>query len=269
MKNMASHLIRVLLIDDEEAACVNLENIIRNYIKTPIEIVGIANDTIQAERLIHELKPDAVFIDIEMPGENAFQFLDRISPLDFEVIFVTAYDEYAMKAFKLNALDYILKPISIEELNNAVNKLCDKLTSNRILNQLGFYRSFSQQLNDKTESTCITFRTQTSIEIVNFADIHFIEAQGSYSKVMYQTNNAQRNLTLSHPISEYEEILPKEIFFRTHKSYIVNLNLIERITNDNGSFVTLGNVQIPVSRRRYAELVLVLNNGTQHKSKTL
>src|ERR1700689_5825299 len=119
-------LLNVLIVDDEMEACDNLKNILMEYVDKEINIAGIANNTREAEAQINNFLPDAVFLDIEMPNENAFHFLSRISPFGFEVIFVTAYDEYAIKAFKLNAVDYILKPISIAELTAAVQKLKEK-----------------------------------------------------------------------------------------------------------------------------------------------
>src|SRR4051812_32436582 len=114
---------RVLIIDDEQEACDNLKNILSEYIDSNIHVLRTANDTIAAQWLITELNPDAIFLDIDMHNENAFEFLQRIYPYNFEIIFVTAYDEFAIKAFKLNAIDYILKPINIDELTNAIIKL--------------------------------------------------------------------------------------------------------------------------------------------------
>src|SRR5690242_12534892 len=125
--------IRAILVDDEIEACENLINIFRKYVPYPVEIIGVFHNTRDLEAGLPELKPDVVFIDIEMPDENAFQFLERLQEVNFEIVFVTAYDEYAVKAFKINALDYILKPISIEELNTAVQKLQTKLWNERLL----------------------------------------------------------------------------------------------------------------------------------------
>src|SRR5579872_2150289 len=115
--------LKVLIVDDERKACINLRNLLLTYVDKDINIAGIASDTHDAYTQIIKHTPDAVFLDIEMPNENAFHFLERIGPVDFEVVFVTAFDEYAVRAFKLNALDYILKPISVSELRNAHAKL--------------------------------------------------------------------------------------------------------------------------------------------------
>src|SRR6202012_3296754 len=114
-------------------ACINLKNILREYVDREINVVGVANNTREAEKQITRFSPNAIFLDIEMPNENAFHFLTRISPFEFEVIFVTAYDEYAVKAFKLNAVDYILKPISIEEVSNAVTKAKEHIAYKKLI----------------------------------------------------------------------------------------------------------------------------------------
>jgi two-component system, LytTR family, response regulator len=266
--NNIDNPIRVVLIDDEEAACINLKNILNDYINNRIDIVGVAHNTTIAEQLIHELQPDAVFLDIEMPGENAFQFLERIYPFSFEVIFVTAYDEYAIKAFKLNALDYILKPISIEELKLAVKKLVEKLKNNRLLQEFSLYKNFSEQLSDKKEINCLTIRTSTGVEIVDFSKLIYIEAQGSYCNLIYLSDAGEKSVVLSHSVADYEEILPTEIFFRTHRSYIVNIAHIASIKQEDGAFAVLNNkFNIPVSRRRYNDLITALNHRELNKKK--
>ncbi len=107
-----NEIIKVLIVDDEKKACSNLRSILSEFVDVKINVAGIAHSGVEAGRLVSEVSPDAIFLDIEMPNENAFEFLARISPFNFEVIFVTAYDEYAVRAFRLNAIDYILKPIS-------------------------------------------------------------------------------------------------------------------------------------------------------------
>src|ERR1043165_6987188 len=104
----AVNALKVLIVDDETEACRNLQNILSKYIDCNIQVAGVAHNTVEAERLVRLHNPDAVFLDIEMPEENAFDFLQRIYPYSFEVIFITAYDEYAIKAFKLHAMDYLL-----------------------------------------------------------------------------------------------------------------------------------------------------------------
>ena len=258
--------INVLIVDDEKKACTNLVNILKEFIASDIVVSGIAYSTQEAESFINKMTPDAIFLDIEMPNENAFQFLERIAPFDFEVIFVTAFDEYAIRAFKLNALDYILKPISINELRNAVEKLKEKMMYKGIVRQKNVsYIELSEQVVNKVNLHKITLRDGSGTEIVDFSDILFVEAQSSYSRILFNKDNAVKEITMSCPLSDYEELLPQDHFFRIHRSYLINCRHLKKITNDNANQVIISNqFALPVSRRRYLSLIDFLKNNDQH-----
>lgn len=246
--------ITALILDDEPDACKNLETLLKRYWNSKIEIVGIAQSTEKAEAIINQKKPQVIFIDIEMPEENAFHFLNRIERSSFEIIFVTAYDEYALRALKLNAIDYILKPISLEELEQAIKKL-----EERVLLRLMTQSVFPEQniadliglINGKKPIETITLRGKTETIILEFKDIFYIEAVGSYSSFHFEKNQKNCQVLMSRPLSEYEELLPQSIFFRTHKSFIVNTKQVKRILKDEQSQLELKcNVVLPLSRRR-------------------
>ena len=258
-----AHNIKALIVDDENKACINLRSLLLEYVDPDLNIAGIANSTREAEELVEKHKPDVLFLDIEMPNENAFAFLERISPVAFEVIFVTAYDEHALKAFKLNAIDYILKPISIPELRNAYLRLKEKLGFKKLYaEQQLSYQELSAQVINKSRNHKITLRDSSSIEVVDFSDIIFVEAQSSYSRILFIKNGQGREMLLSNPLSEYEELLPDNMFYRIHRSYLINCSQIKKISADNGGQVTMKNGQlIPVSRRRYASLITFLENN--------
>jgi len=250
-------MLNILIVDDERKACTNLKNLLLEYVDADVHIAGLAHNTREAEKQIKDLRPDAVFLDIEMPEENAFHFLERISPFDFEVIFVTSYDEYAIRAFKLNAIDYILKPISINELKNAVKKLREKLKYKNSFPQIdSTYTRVSDQVSNKSVPNKIILRNVNSSEIVDFDKIHFIEAQGSYSRIVYAKNDAVKEVVMSNPLSDYEELLPANMFYRIHRSYLVNCLFISKIHKDGTCKIILkDNSVLPVSRRRYAILL--------------
>src|ERR1700761_5845117 len=126
-------IINAIIVDDEIEACNNLSHLLKHNLGDKISIVATANNTKDAELRIAEFNPDVVFLDIEMPNENAFQFLTRLEKIDFEIIFVTAYDEYAIRAFKLNALGYILKPIDVDDLLKVTAILQERLIFNQIM----------------------------------------------------------------------------------------------------------------------------------------
>lgn len=249
--------LNVLLVDDEREACTNLKTILLEYIDPELNILGIANNTSQAENLINKLSPDAIFLDIEMPNENAFTFLDRISPFKFEVVFVTAYDEYAIKAFKLNAVDYILKPISINELASAYAKLKERIKYKKILADSNVsYTEISKQVINKVKQQRITLKDNSNIEVVDFKDIYFIEAQGSYSRILFLKDTVIKEIIMASSISDYEELLPSDMFYRIHKSYLINCGHVKQILKDDASHVVLkGKFTLPISRRRYTPLI--------------
>ncbi len=247
--------LNVLIVDDEENACTNLQNILKEFVDAAINVVGVAYDTEEAEKLIAKLNPDAIFLDIEMADENAFSFLTRLMPFTFEVVFVTAYDEYAVKAFRLNAVDYILKPISIYELRTAIQRLRDKIKYKSIITQNTPYTDLADQVTNKIKSTKITIKDPHNKLVVDFNDIHFIEAHGSYARILFTQNIEVKEITVSSPLSDYEELLPANLFFRIHRSYLINCTHIKKIVNDGTSQVIMrGDEHLPISRRRYLEL---------------
>lgn len=254
-----SEKIKILIIDDEREACENLMHLLSEYGATDIDIMGMAHDTVAAERLISELKPDVVFMDIEMPDENAFQFLERVHPINFELVFVTAYDEYAIRAFKLNAIDYILKPICIDEIEGTISKLRERMGYKAINNDAAHQLKTLKQIAQKEPQNKIVLRALNNIEVVDLRNISYIEGKGSYCKVFFNKEESIHEITMSTIISEYEEMLPKDVFYRIHKSYMINCNHISKITHDHQYEVILkNNIAIPVSRRRHADFIAFL-----------
>ncbi|MCF8449507.1 MAG: LytTR family DNA-binding domain-containing protein [Taibaiella sp.] len=258
-----SKALSVLIVDDEKDACENLKYILSEYIEEPISVMGVANSTREAEDLINKKRPDAIFLDIEMPKENAFEFLERVSPVNFEIVFVTAYDDYAIRAFKLNAVDYILKPISIPELSNAVKRLSERVSYKKLIQKPSeTYNDIGRQINNRSKALKITLRETNTIEIVEFKHILFLEAHGSYSRVIFLKNDVSKEKIMSVSLSDYEELLPPDMFYRIHKSYLINrLHVNNIIRDDIGQVVVNNEFTLPVSRRRLATLIDFLKNN--------
>ncbi len=255
--------VNVLIVDDEKEACDNMRNLLKEYAEDDINIIGIANSTREAETLINKTPPDAIFLDIEMPNENAFQFLERVSPVHFEVVFVTAFDEYAIRAFKLNAVDYILKPISITELIEAIRKLKERVEYKKLM-AAGptSYTDLGKQVSTKTKGQKITLKDGSNIEVVDFKHIFFVEAQGSYSRVLFMKNNVTKEKIMSVSLSVYEELMPAEMFYRIHKSYLINCVHVKKIIRDEIGQVVINNeFTLPISRRRFAPLIEFLKSN--------
>ncbi|MBL7900740.1 MAG: response regulator transcription factor [Bacteroidia bacterium] len=236
-------MIRALIIDDEEHGIKSLELLLAKYCPE-IKLVASSSSPRQSIQLINDYQPDIVFLDIYMPEMNGFDLLEQLSFRDFHLIFTTAYREYALKALKANAFDYLLKPIDFEELQKAVEKVKLKKSNNhKIAELLGI-------MNESMESKHlkVMLPTKTSIESVLSNEIVYIEAQSNHSLVALV--NKQQHLTLKS-LKEYEELLcqGESRFFRIQNSFIINLNEVVRYTKEDGGFVTMSDgKEIPVSK---------------------
>jgi two-component system, LytTR family, response regulator len=236
---------RSIIIDDEPKNVRILNKLLTDYCPD-VKIIGSAGDANAALELMEELKPDLVFLDIEMPNGNAFDLLDRLTTINFEIIFITAFENYSLKAFKYSALDYLLKPVSIEELQDAVAKAKDNTQSRNINLQV---KSLLQNINNGNGGMQkIAVHTLDGIEFVKVEDIVRIEAQGSYS-VFHLTDKT--TLLASKNIKDYEDILTGDIFFRIHNSHIVNLNAIKKYHKGRGGYIVMDDgTTIEVATRR-------------------
>jgi two-component system LytT family response regulator len=254
-----NHMLNAIIVDDEPGACKNLKNILTENFAYAINIPATANSTKDAEPLIQEYNPDAIFLDISMPGENAFQFLERIGQFDFEIIFTTGFDHYAVNAFKLNAIDYLLKPVHAGDLNNAIQKLKERVHYKELKNaSYPFYSKLLKDIKRTEPIKQIILKHKGSAEVVNIKDVFFIEAHGSYSNVHYLSNNTLQQTLMSYSIAEYEELLPEDIFFRIHRSYLVNRSHISRIIHEENPCVMVKDIVLPVGRRRHSALISYL-----------
>jgi len=263
IQNSNRNRLNLLIVDDEVKSSENISNMLLKFVDPDINIIGLANNTATAEQLISKFPLDAILLDIEMPNENAFHFLDRISPIDFEVIFITAYDKYAIRAIKLNAIDYILKPISIHELQNAIYKLKEKIKDKKLIDEFNTaYKDLPQNSHTESKSDKIILKDINHYEILEQNDIFFVEAQRSYSKISFRKNNTISEIIMSHPLAYYEELLTPNLFYRVHKSYLINcLQIDDIIVDDNYSIVLKNKHEISISRRRYTEFMKFLKEN--------
>jgi two-component system, LytTR family, response regulator len=247
-------MIKALIIDDEKKARETIRNMVNLYCSN-LEIVGEAEEIKTAEQLIGSLKPDLVFLDIKMPNGSGFDLLTRLGNVDFRVIFITAYAEYAIKAFKFSAIDYILKPINPDELIASVNKvqtLAEKESLNErleafISNMAGISRDIKK----------IVLKTSDSIHVINVRDIIRCEADGNYT-CFYLIND--KKILVSNTLKEYDEMLAPYRFFRTHQSHLVNIDHIERYEKKSGGFLVMKDrSEVPVSVRKKEVLLSFLD----------
>ena len=240
-------MLKTYLIDDEPN-CTDVLQVLLGKHCPEVQITGIFNDPEQALESIHRERPALLFLDIEMPMLNGFELLRRCEPLDFKVVFTTAYDQYAVKAFKFNALDYLLKPVDKDELMAAVNRA--KQNASPSAAQL----SSVQYLKSNPTPERIALPVGQELLLVEVADIQYFESEGSYVSVFLKDQN--KPVVLSKSLREFKELLNNPAFFRAHNSYLVHLRFIKKIMRSDGGEIVMANGRsLPVARAKKAEMM--------------
>lgn len=244
-------MIRSIIVDDEPKNIRILRGLLEEFCPN-ISIIGEANSAEEAIPLIRSLQPDLLFLDIEMPFGNAFDLIDRIKPVDFEIIFITAFDEYTLRAFKYSALDYLLKPVNIEELKEAVQKAATRIEHKNINKQLTNLL-FNLQKGPVALQRIALPDKDGAMLFVELSDISYLEAKRGYTYVY--TKDKQVYIS-SRTIKEYEDILPGELFFRVHNSSIINLKRIKKYHKGRGGLVEMEDgTSLEVAARRKEEFL--------------
>ena len=243
---------KVVIIEDELQAKNALEAILDEL---GINISGYAQSVDQAYLLINELKPDLIFLDIELINGTAFDLLDKFETISFDIIFVTGHDEFAVKAFRYNAIDYLLKPVVFSQLKEAIFKM-EKLRNPKNIDVQVKHLLDSMK---KKSFERILLHTQEGISIIPKQNIVRLESDGNYTIIF--TNTGQKHLS-SNNLKYYEDILPEPLFFRVHQSHIVNIDFIIKILKEDGGYVVIdNNKKIPIARRRKDEFLELLKSS--------
>lgn len=243
-------MLNAIIVDDEEFARSSLYFLLQENCEN-VQVTGIAKSVNEARQLLNQYAVDLIFLDIAMPSENGFELIPFAQAANATVIFTTAYDQYALKAIKANALDYLLKPIDIDELKEAVNKADKFIKLNKAENNRN--ESLKNLANDLSQTAIkkITLPSGQGYRLVDIDEIIHIEADSNYS-VFHLTN--LEKIAVSKVLKDYEEILPENRFVRIHKSSIVNLKYVKEYNSKNGLQVLLNNGDtITVSRRRASD----------------
>lgn len=238
-------MIKAVIVDDEIDAVFSIELIINEYCSDVI-IVGKANSAIEGKNQILKNKPDLVFLDIDMPRGTGFDMLEMLPEKNFDVIFVTAYSDFAIKAFKYSAVDYILKPIEIDNLINAVKRVQKKRASNTTNSAIN-YEVLMENIKDN-RSKKIIISNSDGIEFVDVSDIIRFQAEGSYTQI-FLSDGVQ--ILVSKHLKEFQDLLTEDKFYRPHNSHLINLANVKRyVQRDGGYIVMKDNSEVPISRRK-------------------
>lgn len=236
-------MIKAVIIDDETSAIHNLNKIIKNYC-TKVEVVGTANGVVDGIKLIHNLAPDLVFLDIQMPDGTGFDMLECIQHKNFDVIFVTSYNQHAIRAFKYSAIDYLLKPVDIDDLIAAVERISKQ---KKISPQQESFMDLFENLKS-TRPGKLAISSLKGKEYFEIRDILRLEAKGSYTEIYLMD---ERKIVATRKIKEFEEILSEHHFLRVHNSHIINLKHVVKYTKHTGGWIELTDgSEVPLARRK-------------------
>lgn len=253
--------LKTIIIDDEELARKNLQMLIEEYCDE-IEIVADAGNIIDAKEKIETHSPDVVFLDIRMPsGAEGFELLESIENRNFLVVFVTAFKDYALRAFNANAIHYILKPIDIEDLQQAVQKVKEaRITFSQNPENFDTYfesiRNLSSSMASEGYGNKVAISHTKGIKLIDIEDITYLEASGNCT-ILYFSDGTRYLDTRT--LKVYEGILNPVMFYRIHKSHIINLNYLKEYLNEDGHFAILKNGKLlPVARNRVSSFVKTL-----------
>jgi two-component system, LytTR family, response regulator len=242
--------LKTIIVDDENNARENLKILVDEFCPE-LKVVGMASSVAEARTLIEKEDPEVVFLDIAMPNEDGFELLKYYENRDFSVIFTTAYNEYALKAFKADAIDYLEKPISIDDLQKAVDKLLR-------IHTIEDMEALSKKREADRENDRISVPTRDGYIILKNEEITHLEASDNYT--MIYLANGSRHLS-SKNIKVYEDNLNANIFYRTHKSYIVNIeHHLKEFSRKEGNVAVLQNGKmVPVARRKMTQFLDRIN----------
>lgn len=237
--------ITAIIVEDEQDSRETLRNYVGKYCKA-VTIVSECANIQAAQKAIGVHQPDLVFLDIEMPYGNAFDLLEQLATIDFEIIFITAFDQYAVQAFNLSAVHYLLKPLDIEELINAVDKAKLRIEKSQKINQSKILLENMAALN--TQQQKVVLPLLDGFEVVKLSDILYCEAQDNFT-CFYFTN--QKKSLICRKLKFFENALTNHRFCRIHRTYLINLEYVKRYMKGKGGSVILENgVELPVAVAR-------------------
>lgn len=251
--------LKVAIIDDEPHGVESVRLFLnKNY--PSFEIIGDANSVKSAVELLSSRDADLVFMDIQLPDGSGFDILEQLNKREFYIIFVTAYNQYAIKAFKYSAIDYLLKPFDYSDMDMAVKKIIEKKQT---------APEYEKQLDTLLQNTKrekpdrIVLATSESIEFVNIKEIIHIQSDGNYSTLYIKGRD---NLLVSKNLGEFESILEDFPFFRTHQSHLVNLNFVQKVSRFEGDIIMEGGSIAILSRRKRNQFLEAMASNVEKNS---
>lgn len=241
-----------LIIDDEVNGAESLQRLIE-LISKDVNVLGLCHSGKEGIEKIKLLKPEIIFLDVDMPGMSGFEMLSKIDDKYFEIIFTTAYDEYAIKAFKVNATDYLLKPIDADDLTNAIAKVKERFNKKNDSTVLKIEALLQTLKPEKVTIARLPINTNEGIIFVPFDEVQYLIASSNYTDIFLMNG---KKYTATKTLKDFEDTLPKNIFYRIHNAHMVNIKHVVKYVRGDGGYVVMKNGEsLEVSRRKKVEFL--------------
>lgn len=244
-------MLNAIIVDDE----VNARAVLKMHLKEvnhDVTVVGECDSALKALKMIKEHNPNLVFLDIEMSGGSGFDLLELLEEVNFHVIFITAYDNYAIKAFRFNAVDYLLKPLDLEELETAVGKAKTRIMSTQSSDYGTLIDSYRAQNFRK-----LAIPAKNGFVFEEISSLIYFKAEGSYTNVYVKGKDP---ILVSKPLKHYTDMLEPEGFYKPHRSYLINLNQVREFCRTDGGYLVMENGDmVVVAERKKEELLGILS----------
>ena len=246
-------MLKIIIVEDNKLTVELIVNILDTC--KGVEVIGIAEDIDSAVHIITERSPDLVLFDINLPGGTSFDILQKLDYINFKFVFITAYDKYALRAIKLSALDYLLKPVNSVELINVVKKAKHLIKNENTDIQIG---ALQNNMQNSKNNEKIVLKTFECIYLIAIKDIVRCESGGAYTFFYLKD---EKRITVSRLLKEYDELLKDQGFYRVHQSHLVNINYIDRFDKKQGGFLIMKDgASVPVSYRKKDNLLKMFSN---------
>lgn len=246
-------MIKAIIIDDIEQARITLKKDLEVY-ASDVQVIGEANGVVEGAKLLKSVKPDVLFLDIQMQDGSGFDLLDILKEINFKIIFITASDAHAIKAFRYAAIDYLLKPVDPDELVGALSKFRDHK-----VNENEKYQLLNDTLKNHHKShERLALHTQDKIHIVSITDILRCESNVNYTEFFFNNN---KKLLVTKTLKEFEDLLSEQGFYRVHQSHLVNTKYIKEFVKTDGGYLIMNDgSSVPVSTRKRPEVMKMLED---------
>lgn len=245
---------KTVIVDDRNSIREFITQLLSNM--DDIEVVGEAENVENAISVINTKKPDLILLDIQLPDGNGFEILEGLTYTDYRVIFVTSHEEFALKAFKYSALDYVVKPIDPEVFYASIEKAKSHFSAG---DQQLKIQSLIENLTSNKTTKKLVLNTQETVHVVNSEEITRCESDGSYTLVYFQ----ERKIMISRKLKDFEEMLSGLSFYRSHRSHLINLNFVDRYEKKDGGYIIMkDNTSVPLSaakKEEFFELLVAIN----------